>query len=177
MAKKKFYAVKVGKIPGIYGTWSETEKQVKGFPGAVYKSFSTEEEAIRFISCEDIKEIKNVSDTTTTTNKKIEQEIKNLQDREVIAFVDGSHSLDTDGKEKYSFGVVLLTNEQDICQIILVWLHRFLERWNFICIEFYMINWVILQLEQEKMANLKGIILLSLMKIKQQEILNIIHLL
>lgn len=111
MAKKKFYAVKVGKIPGIYGTWSETEKQVKGFPGAVYKSFSTEEEAIRFISCEDIKEIKNVSDTTTTTNKKIEQEIKNLQDREVIAFVDGSHSLDTDGKEKYSFGVVLLTNE------------------------------------------------------------------
>lgn len=70
MAKKKFYAVKVGKIPGIYGTWSETEEQVKGFPGAVYKSFSTEEDAIRYISCEDIKEIKSVSDETSAINKK-----------------------------------------------------------------------------------------------------------
>lgn len=113
MAKKKFYAVKVGKTPGIYGTWSETEEQVKGFPGAVYKSFSTEEDAIRYISCEDIKEIKSVSDETSAINKKIEQEIKNLRDREVIAFVDGSHSLDADGKEKYSFGVLLLTNESE----------------------------------------------------------------
>lgn len=113
MAKKKFYAVKVGKIPGIYGTWSETEEQVKGFLGAVYKSFSTEEDAIRYISCEDIKEIKSVSDETSSINKKIEQEIKNLRDREVIAFVDGSHSLDADGKEKYSFGVLLLTNESE----------------------------------------------------------------
>lgn len=113
MVKKKFYAVKVGKTPGIYGTWSETEEQVKGFPGAVYKSFSTEEDAIRYISCEDIKEIKSVSDETSAINKKIEQEIKNLRDREVIAFVDGSHSLDADGKEKYSFGVLLLTNESE----------------------------------------------------------------
>ena len=113
MAKKKFYAVKVGKIPGIYGTWSEAEEQVKGFPGAVYKSFSTEEEAIRYISCEATKESENVSDEISTINKKIEQEIKNLQDREVIAFVDGSHSLDADGKEKYSFGVLLLTNESE----------------------------------------------------------------
>ena len=105
MVKKKFYAVKVGKTPGIYGTWSETEEQVKGFPGAVYKSFSTEEDAIRYISCEDIKEIKSVSDETSAINKKIEQEIKN--------FVDGSHSLDADGKEKYSFGVLLLTNESE----------------------------------------------------------------
>lgn len=113
MAKKKFYAVKVGKTPGIYGTWSETEEQVKGFPGAVYKSFSTEEDAIKYISCEDIKEIKSVSDEMSAINKKIEQEIKNLRDREVIAFVDGSHSLDADGKEKYSFGVLLLTNESE----------------------------------------------------------------
>lgn len=113
MAKRKFYAVKVGKIPGIYGTWSEAEEQVKGFSGAVYKSFSTEEEAIRYISCEDMKEIKCVSDETFAINKKIEQEIKNLEDRAVIAFVDGSHSLDADGKEKYSFGVILLTNESE----------------------------------------------------------------
>lgn len=113
MAKKKFYAVKIGKIPGIYGTWSETEEQVKGFPGAVYTSFSTEEDAIRYISCDDIEEIKDLSDETSEINKKIEQEIKKLQDREVIAFVDGSYSSDADGKEKYSFGVILLTNESE----------------------------------------------------------------
>lgn len=36
MAKKKFYAVKVGKIPGIYSTWNECEAQVKGVSGAKY---------------------------------------------------------------------------------------------------------------------------------------------
>lgn len=113
MAKKKFYAVKIGKIPGIYSTWVETEKQVKGFPGAVYKSFSTMGEATEYISCEKISKIKNVSDETSVINKKIEQEIKNLQNNEVIAFVDGSHSLDANGKEKYSFGVLLLTNESE----------------------------------------------------------------
>lgn len=48
MAKKKFYAVKVGKVPGIYSTWNECEDQVKGFPGAVYKSYATLSEAERF---------------------------------------------------------------------------------------------------------------------------------
>lgn len=113
MAKKKFYAVRVGKIPGIYQTWSQAEERVKGFPGAECKSFSTEEEAIRYMSREEIKESESVSDETSVINEKIEQEIKNLQDGEVIAFVDGSHSLDADGKEKYSFGVLLITSESE----------------------------------------------------------------
>lgn len=113
MAKQKFYAVRVGKTPGIYQTWTQAEEQVKEFSGAEYKSFSTEEEAIRYISCVEIKESKNVSDETSVMNKKIEQEIKNLQHGEVIAFVDGSYSPDADGKEKYSFGVLLITNESE----------------------------------------------------------------
>ena len=52
MAKQKFYAVRVGKIPGVYRTWSQAEEQVKGFSGAEYKSFFTEEEAVRYISLE-----------------------------------------------------------------------------------------------------------------------------
>lgn len=113
MANKKFYAVRVGRNPGIYQTWSQAEEQVKGFSGANYKSFSTEEEAIRYLSCEEIKESKNSFDEVAVINKKIEQEIKNLQKGEVIAFVDGSHSSDADGKEKYSFGVLLITNESE----------------------------------------------------------------
>jgi len=41
----KFYAVKKGKTPGIYKTWPDCQKQVKGFSGAVYKSFTSLEEA------------------------------------------------------------------------------------------------------------------------------------
>lgn len=35
----KFYAVKKGRIPGIYRTWVEAKAQVDGFSGAEYKSF------------------------------------------------------------------------------------------------------------------------------------------
>lgn len=46
----KFYSVKIGRAPGIYSTWAECEKQVKGFSGAVYKSFPTRKEAEAFLS-------------------------------------------------------------------------------------------------------------------------------
>lgn len=45
MAKTKFYAVAVGRTTGIFTDWATTEKQVKGFAGAKYKSFSTRIEA------------------------------------------------------------------------------------------------------------------------------------
>ncbi len=45
MAKSKFYAVAEGRCPGIYTDWATTEKQVKGFAAAKFKSFPTKEEA------------------------------------------------------------------------------------------------------------------------------------
>ena len=48
----KFYAVKKGKIPGIYNSWDDCKKMVDGFPGAVYKSFKTLEEAEAFVGAE-----------------------------------------------------------------------------------------------------------------------------
>lgn len=46
----KYYAVKHGKVPGIYTTWDECKKQVNGFPNARYKSFTTKEDAISFMN-------------------------------------------------------------------------------------------------------------------------------
>ncbi|KAF9899292.1 hypothetical protein BX616_003120 [Lobosporangium transversale] len=46
---KGFYAVHVGKTKGIYFTWPECEKQVKGFIGAKYKKFETQKEAEEFV--------------------------------------------------------------------------------------------------------------------------------
>jgi ribonuclease HI len=40
MAKAKFYVVWKGRKKGIFTSWAEAEKQVKGFEGAEYKSFS-----------------------------------------------------------------------------------------------------------------------------------------
>ena len=48
----KFYAVKEGKKPGIYMSWDECKEQVNGYSGAVYKSFTNEEEAKAFIKKE-----------------------------------------------------------------------------------------------------------------------------
>lgn len=45
MAKKNFYVVTIGRKPGIYTTWAECEKQVKGFSGASFKGFSLYDDA------------------------------------------------------------------------------------------------------------------------------------
>ena len=41
MAKQKYYVVWKGRVPGIYTSWAEAEKQVKGYAGAEYKSFGS----------------------------------------------------------------------------------------------------------------------------------------
>ena len=45
MSKKKFYVVWNGLNPGIYHSWDDCQAQIKGVKGAVYKSFSSKEEA------------------------------------------------------------------------------------------------------------------------------------
>jgi ribonuclease HI len=89
--KMKFYAVKVGKTPGVYETWDECSKQVVGFQGAVYKSFPTKEEAIEFV-----------------TGKKIEHK-DNFKNP--TAYVDGSFNVHT---KEYSFGAILFVDNKKI---------------------------------------------------------------
>jgi ribonuclease HI len=43
--KQKYYVVWKGLQPGVYTTWAEAEKQIKGQTGALYKSYETQEEA------------------------------------------------------------------------------------------------------------------------------------
>ncbi len=45
----KYYAVAVGHNPGIYRTWKEASANVSGFPGAMHKSFPTENQAIKYL--------------------------------------------------------------------------------------------------------------------------------
>ncbi|MBQ7498726.1 MAG: ribonuclease HI [Selenomonas sp.] len=50
MAKKKVYAVKVGRQTGLFNTWAECEAQVKGFMGAKFKGFMTAQEAMAWLA-------------------------------------------------------------------------------------------------------------------------------
>ena len=57
MAKsmKKYYAVKVGRKPGIYSKWygdDGAEAQINGFPGAIFKSFVSRKGAEVFLEDE-----------------------------------------------------------------------------------------------------------------------------
>lgn len=45
MVKQKYYVVWKGRKTGIFTTWADCEKQVKGFVDAQYKSFETSKEA------------------------------------------------------------------------------------------------------------------------------------
>lgn len=46
----KFYAVKEGRDKGIFKTWAECSKSVKGWHNACFKSFTNEEDAENFIN-------------------------------------------------------------------------------------------------------------------------------
>ncbi|HFI0621660.1 TPA: viroplasmin family protein [Streptococcus suis] len=110
---KKYYAVRKGAKPGIYETWGEAEQQVKGFSGAEYKSFRTLSEADNYLLHES-EDQSNDPSSIETMNEKINLEISELDDDSVLAFVDGSFSPKTnDGKEKYSYGVILLTKNAE----------------------------------------------------------------
>ena len=49
----KVYAVKQGRQTGIFDTWAECQEQIKGFSGAVYKSFTSREDAEKYLGIGD----------------------------------------------------------------------------------------------------------------------------
>lgn len=89
---KKFYAVKIGKTPGVYETWAECQNQINGFSGAVYKGFSTKEDAMAFV---------NGNSGKQEANEKTQ----------AVAYVDGSYDPTT---YAFSYGVVLFYNGQEM---------------------------------------------------------------
>lgn len=111
MAKKKYYAVQVGKIPGIYGTWDECKTQTEGVSGAKYKSFPSLEEAERYMSETNTDNL-DVEDTTVLSkdilNSQVQKAIEALDKNEIIAFVDGSYDVT---QEKSAFGAIIFSHD------------------------------------------------------------------
>lgn len=68
---KKYYAVREGKKKGIFTSWEECEKHIKGYYGAQYRKFNSLEEAEGFI-------------------EEVSQAENNKGKPEVIVYCDGS---------------------------------------------------------------------------------------
>ena len=88
----KFYAVKVGKVPGVYTTWKECQDNVEHVPGAKFKSFLTEEEAWAFVG----------------KAEEHDDGVYNSKRDGVVAYVDGSYDHES---LTYSYGVVILDGD------------------------------------------------------------------
>lgn len=108
----KFYAVKIGKTPGIYYNWDDCKANVNGYPGAIHKSFKTIQEANEFMGYQnDI----SLNAETTKTNKSVTIENDNvlevdhnsLKDESPFAFVDGSFNVTNN---VYGYGGFLIAN-------------------------------------------------------------------
>ncbi|MEY8370480.1 ribonuclease H family protein [Aerococcaceae bacterium 50-4] len=85
----KYYAVKKGKTPGIYRSWPDCQKQVKGFSGAVYKSFTSLEAAEAFMGNG------SQNESQTKQGEEIRWLVKagnntQLDDQTMSVYVDGS---------------------------------------------------------------------------------------
>lgn len=86
---KKYYAVRVGKTPGIYLTWDDCKAMVEGVPGAKYKSFGSIAEAEAFLN------------GGAVQTPEVQGESENY------AFVDGSYNVVTG---VYGYGGFLIVN-------------------------------------------------------------------
>lgn len=87
----KFYAVRKGRVPGIYHTWKECQEQVQGFSGAEFKSFTSKADAKGYMGAK----------------KSDDSEPTEIQNYDLVAYVDGSCL--SDGTA-YSSGVAIFDN-------------------------------------------------------------------
>ncbi|MDO5135368.1 MAG: ribonuclease H family protein [Eubacteriales bacterium] len=102
---KKIYAVKKGRVPGIFLTWKECEESVKGYPGAEYKGFSSREEGEAYLLGGETSSQETEEEPMRGKAGKEPPKIW-IPSRGLVAYVDGSydHSL-----KKYAFGCIILT--------------------------------------------------------------------
>ena len=90
---KKYYAVRKGLKPGIYFSWADCNKQVHKYPGAIFKSFPSLEEAEEFIKIPD----------------KNENSSSNVKLNSSYAYIDGSFNKFT---KYYGYGGFIMHNNQ-----------------------------------------------------------------
>lgn len=95
----KYYAVAKGKsgIPMILDSWAKCQAEVIGCKGAIYKSFTSKEEAEKFIKL-------NLGEVCDDEEESCNNDI-------IRIYVDGSF---IESKQNYSYGFVIVKNDEII---------------------------------------------------------------
>lgn len=114
----------LGRIPGIYKTWIHCKEQVHKFEGAQFKKFSTEVEALNFISNTQSITVENINtkkrafidESSNIVNKIIKTQVASVatssnSSNKITIFTDGS-SLGNGGKNAKA-GVGVFFGEND----------------------------------------------------------------
>lgn len=138
-----YYAVKIGKNPGVYNNWLDCELNVKNLENSVYKKFDTEDEAKNFLKSSNIfppntfppnflsPNKKKPLDNILENQKKIKEEKDNMV-KELIRksknnqVVDDDYDFDNkiniyvygisinDGQDKYYGSIGIYYGEDDL---------------------------------------------------------------
>jgi ribonuclease HI len=105
MAKEKVYAVAKGRKPGVYFTWAECKEQIDKFPGAIYRSFDSFDEADQYLDDND-QRIDACKDIVGDSQLSISELCSKYNTKEkAICFVDGSFY---EPSNMYSYGGILI---------------------------------------------------------------------
>lgn len=107
MAKNNYYAVRVGKTPGIYKTWEDCKAQVIGYKGAIYKGFAEKQDAEDFLRG-GLSASSTDAASDNDENPQVEPSVS-----EITAYVDGSFS---SGKS-FGCGCIILKDGEIIAEI------------------------------------------------------------
>lgn len=107
MAKNNYYAVRVGKTPGIYKTWEECKAQVIGYKGAIYKGFAEKQDAEDFLRG-GLSASSTDAASDNDENPQVEPSVS-----EITAYVDGSFN---SGKS-FGCGCIILKDGEIIAEI------------------------------------------------------------
>lgn len=101
--KKAYYAVRKGKIPGVYSTWELCKEMIDGYSKAEYKKFNSIDEAERFMKY---------------IGEEVEEEPRRFVEKpEVIIPKENGVSIYVDGSYRdgvYSYGYVILDHNENI---------------------------------------------------------------
>lgn len=106
MAAKKYYAVKKGKITGVFDNWAECKASVDGYSGAAYKGFASLEEAQAYAGIRSVGRARRPAGEQSRPGSAESRELP--EPGTLLAYVDGSYE---DSLKKYAFGCVFLLSD------------------------------------------------------------------
>jgi ribonuclease HI len=111
MGKKSHYAVARGRVPGIYRSWDDCAAQVRGYRDNLYKGFSSEDEALRYLEQQGIAVAPN-SEAALGTRLPIAEKKRRRQASEKNNSINYSTIEDPRGEERYFEEEEILAEER-----------------------------------------------------------------